>query len=80
MHSITCIIKIETHWICRPKKKKVVSEYSLTMSLDNGIKEIKGIEKCQRLQNLSLAHNKIDRIQGLDNLPIQYLNLVSMSY
>ena len=53
--------------------------FSLPLSLDNGIKEIKGIENCHRLQKLSLAHNKIDRIQGLDNLPIQYLNLVSFA-
>ena len=47
---------------------------------DNSIKEIKGLENCHRLKNLSVAHNKIEKIQGLDRLPIQYLNLVSTKF
>ena len=57
----------------------ITTELSLPLDKDNSIKEIKGLENCHRLQNLSLAHNKIEKIQGLDYLPIQYLNLVRLS-
>lgn len=46
---------------------------------DNKITAIKGIEACQRLSHLSLAHNDLEKIQGLNNLPIKILNLVSMN-
>uniref|UniRef100_A0A8C7Z4C7 Leucine-rich repeats and guanylate kinase domain containing n=1 Tax=Oryzias sinensis TaxID=183150 RepID=A0A8C7Z4C7_9TELE len=37
--------------------------------------EITGLEQCYRLTHLSLAHNKISRISGLDGLPLTYLCL-----
>lgn len=50
----------------------------LNTESDNKLKEIKGLENCKRLTKLSIAHNKIDKIQGLDNLPIQQLDIVSL--
>jgi len=43
---------------------------------DNSIRKIEGLEYCQRLKNLNLAHNSITKIEGLDNLPLQNLDLV----
>ncbi|NWI96721.1 LRGUK protein, partial [Pitta sordida] len=41
----------------------------------NDVEEIKGLEKCPSLSHLSLAHNKLFAIGGLENLPIKILNL-----
>lgn len=51
----------------------------MTKKLDNKISKITGLAKCTRLQDLSLAHNKIEKIHGLENLPIQSLNLVGIA-
>uniref|UniRef100_A0A8C1XHV5 Leucine-rich repeats and guanylate kinase domain containing n=1 Tax=Cyprinus carpio TaxID=7962 RepID=A0A8C1XHV5_CYPCA len=39
------------------------------------LKITKGLEKCKRLSHLSLAHNNISRIRGLDHLPLRKLCL-----
>ena len=44
---------------------------------DNEITEIQGLSECRHLEYLSLKNNKIARIQGLDCLPLRYLNLVN---
>jgi Leucine-rich repeat (LRR) protein len=44
---------------------------------DNKIQKIEGLEFCQRLKNLNLAHNLIRKIEGLDNLPLVNLDLVN---
>ncbi|NWU83202.1 LRGUK protein, partial [Onychorhynchus coronatus] len=41
----------------------------------NKIKEIQGLEKCHRLTHLSLSHNGLRAIGGLENLPIRILDL-----
>lgn len=46
-------------------------------SIDNSFCEIGGLEQCCRLTHLSLAHNKITKISGLDSLPLTHLCLVS---
>lgn len=56
----------------------MIFNISLNKNTDNKLKEIKGLTNCKRLTKLSLAHNKIDKIQGLDDLPIQHLDLVSI--
>ncbi|XP_076447535.1 leucine-rich repeat and guanylate kinase domain-containing protein-like [Babylonia areolata] len=44
--------------------------------LDNNmISEIWGLEECHRLHHLSLAHNQVETIQGMNHLPLRYLNL-----
>ena len=43
---------------------------------DNKIEEMFGMEACRRLTHLSLAHNKLNKIQGIEHLPIKHLNLV----
>uniref|UniRef100_A0A3P8S6A1 Leucine rich repeats and guanylate kinase domain containing n=1 Tax=Amphiprion percula TaxID=161767 RepID=A0A3P8S6A1_AMPPE len=55
----------------RMTKMKDLSAYlSLnTLNLDNNFCEISGLEQCCKLTHLSLAHNKISRISGLDSLP-----------
>ena len=50
---------------------------NMLFSTDNDIREIQGLSNCRRLEYLSLRNNKIDRIQGLDCLPLKYLNLVN---
>jgi Leucine-rich repeat (LRR) protein len=45
-------------------------------SLDNQISKIEGLKHCYRLQHLSLAHNRISRIEELEGLPLKYLSLV----
>uniref|UniRef100_A0A3P8Z8D4 Guanylate kinase-like domain-containing protein n=1 Tax=Esox lucius TaxID=8010 RepID=A0A3P8Z8D4_ESOLU len=42
---------------------------------DNCFSEIRGLEHCASLSHLSLAHNKISHISGLDNLPLKELCL-----
>ncbi|KAL8222476.1 UNVERIFIED_CONTAM: hypothetical protein K2H54_076977 [Gekko kuhli] len=44
---------------------------------DNKIEEIRGLEKCQSLTDLSLANNRITAISGLQKLPIRTLCLKS---
>ncbi len=41
------------------------------------IKEITGLNQCERLKTLSLSENQIEKISGLDKLPLTYLDLVS---
>ncbi|RMC10554.1 hypothetical protein DUI87_13359 [Hirundo rustica rustica] len=41
----------------------------------NEIEEITGLEKCHSLTQLSLSHNRLTAIRGLENLPIRILNL-----
>ncbi|XP_009697385.1 PREDICTED: leucine-rich repeat and guanylate kinase domain-containing protein, partial [Cariama cristata] len=43
----------------------------------NNIEEIRGLEKCHSLTHLSLSHNRLVAISGLENLPIKILNLSS---
>lgn len=43
---------------------------------DNSFGEITGLEQCCKLTNLSLEHNKISGISGLDGLPLTHLCLV----
>ncbi|NXW66320.1 LRGUK protein, partial [Eurystomus gularis] len=43
----------------------------------NNIEEIRGLEKCHSLTYLSLSHNRLAAITGLENLPIRTLNLSS---
>nr|XP_032828332.1 leucine-rich repeat and guanylate kinase domain-containing protein isoform X2 [Petromyzon marinus] len=42
---------------------------------DNNISEIIGLEECSSLAYLSLAHNRIRRLDGLGSLPLRYLCL-----
>ena len=49
---------------------------SLSRLLDNQIAKIGGISNCNRLTHLSVAHNHLSEISGLDKLPIKYLDLV----
>lgn len=51
--------------------------YVIFYALDNRIERIEGLEYCQRLKNLNLAHNNIKKIEGLDNLPLVTLDLRS---
>jgi len=44
---------------------------------DNNITAINGLTNCRRLKYLNLEHNQIGRIEGLENLPLQFLSLVS---
>jgi len=47
-----------------------------TLLLDfNQVEEIKGIEGCVCLRNLSLSNNKITKISGLENLSLKQLDL-----
>ena len=50
----------------------------LSLCWDNEIREIKGVENCHRLSHLSLSHNRVHQIEGLDGLPVKYLNLVGL--
>ena len=52
--------------------------YFLSQALDNNIEEINGLSYCYCLKKLSLAHNNIQHISGLSNLPLTQLNLVSV--
>jgi Leucine-rich repeat (LRR) protein len=47
--------------------------------IDNKITKIEGLEYCQRLKVLNLGHNLIEKIEGLDNLPLITLDLVTIS-
>ncbi|KAM6895743.1 LOW QUALITY PROTEIN: leucine-rich repeat and guanylate kinase domain-containing protein [Xenentodon cancila] len=50
--------------------------YLCKMDLDyNSFSEITGLEQCCRLTHLSVAHNKLSRISGLDGLPLTNLCL-----
>ncbi|CAB1346190.1 unnamed protein product, partial [Coregonus sp. 'balchen'] len=49
---------------------------SVPLCTYNCFSEIGGLLHCASLTHLSLAHNKISRISGLDNLPIKDLCLV----
>lgn len=53
-------------------------KHSLTVPCcsDNSFSAIRGLEKCKRLSHLSLTHNNISRIRGLDHLPLRKLCLV----
>uniref|UniRef100_A0A673H4S4 Leucine-rich repeats and guanylate kinase domain containing n=1 Tax=Sinocyclocheilus rhinocerous TaxID=307959 RepID=A0A673H4S4_9TELE len=51
-----------------PNKSNLVDFY-------NSFSAIRGLEKCKRLSHLSLAHNKISRIRGLDHLSLRTLCL-----
>ena len=44
---------------------------------DNLFSEIEGLTPCRSLTHLSLAHNQISAIRGLDGLPLKRLCLVS---
>lgn len=57
--------------------KELLNIISPDQRPDNKIHQIQGLQKCARLTYLSLAHNSIEKIEGLDNLPIHYLSLVS---
>uniref|UniRef100_A0A8C4I5K9 Leucine-rich repeats and guanylate kinase domain containing n=1 Tax=Dicentrarchus labrax TaxID=13489 RepID=A0A8C4I5K9_DICLA len=61
----------------RMTKMKDLSAYSSLskLDLDNSFSEITGLEQCCKLTHLSLAHNKISRISGLDSLPLTHLCL-----
>ena len=41
---------------------------------------MKGLSKCHRLSKLGLSHNKISKINNIELLPLQELNLVSSIY
>jgi Leucine-rich repeat (LRR) protein len=58
-------MKINSHWFT---------------FLDNKISKIEGLKSCYRLQHLSLAHNRINRIEELDGLPLKYLSLVCWNF
>ena len=45
---------------------------------DNKIGKLDGLEACKSLSYLSIAHNRIEKIENLQGLPIKYLNLVSV--
>ena len=47
------------------------------LCLDNFIPEIVGLESCHRLTHLGLANNNLDKMSGIENLPLQFLNLVN---
>jgi len=53
------------------------TKWCLLILTDNEITEIRGLSSCRRLKYLSLGNNKIDRIQGLDCLPLKFLSLVN---
>jgi len=70
---INCNFKCRTSCYCHCHKHVLCI---VLFSTDNEITEIQGLSNCLRLEYLSLKNNKIDRIQGLDCLPLKYLNLV----
>ncbi len=39
--------------------------------------QIQGLDGCLRLTHLSLAHNKLTKMENLDNLPLQHLDMAS---
>ncbi|KAI9197180.1 uncharacterized protein BJ171DRAFT_585973 [Polychytrium aggregatum] len=54
--------------LSHPFLKKLCLDYNL-------VENISGLSGCKFLSHLSLAHNRISRIDNLDGLPIVYLNL-----
>ena len=46
--------------------------------IDNALTDIKGLQDCQNLSHLSLAHNSLHRLTGVGGLPLRYLDLVSV--
>ena len=48
----------------------------LIIIVGNQITVIKGIKGLVSLTHLSIADNRLERIESLDHLPLKYLNLV----
>ena len=51
--------------------------YTLLIFAGNQITELTGLSSLSSLTILTVSDNRIERIQGLDDLPIEHLSLVS---